>query len=211
MRNIEVGIKTEPVRGLTANLTAYDTEIQDFQTQVTNASVGVLRGYLANAEKVRVRGAEFDVNAAAPSRPVALHRRRLHRRQVRVVPRCAAAARGHRRSGSQGHLRLGPAGHLEVGGVLRRRVRARARPLFGQAGQFFGALDTSYRSDFSSSASYSRYLVVDGYALVNARVGFRASDGWTVFLWSRNLLDRNYFELLTRGAGQYRALRRPTG
>ena len=38
----------------------YNTEIRDFQTQVTNGSVGVIRGYLANAEKARVRGAEFD-------------------------------------------------------------------------------------------------------------------------------------------------------
>jgi hypothetical protein len=50
---------------------------------------------------------------------------------------------------------------------------ARSQSLFGQAGQFFGAVDTSYRSDFSSSASYSRYLVVDGYSLVNARIGVR--------------------------------------
>ena len=63
VRNIEVGIKTELLRGLTANLTAYDTDIEDFQTQVTNASVGVLRGYLANAERVRVRGVELDATA----------------------------------------------------------------------------------------------------------------------------------------------------
>ena len=48
---------------MTANITAYDTEIKDFQAQVVNAGVGVLRGYLANAEKVRVRGVEFDGNA----------------------------------------------------------------------------------------------------------------------------------------------------
>ena len=78
---------------------------------------------------------------------------------------------------------------------------AHAQTVFGQAGDVFGAVDTSYRSDFSSSASESRYLVVDGYALVNARVGFRASDGWTVFLWSRNLLDKNYYELLTAAPG----------
>ena len=65
----------------------------------------------------------------------------------------------------------------------------------------FAAADTSYRSDFSSSPSYSRYLVVDGYSLINARVGFRAADGWTVFLWSRNLLNRNYYELLTAAPG----------
>ena len=60
VHHIEAGIKTEPFRGATANFTWFDTEIRDFQAQVVNASVGVLRGYLANAEKVRVRGAEFD-------------------------------------------------------------------------------------------------------------------------------------------------------
>src|SRR4029453_10512889 len=63
VRNIEVGLKTGLMRGVTANIPAYDTEINNFQTQGANASVGVLRGYLANGEKVRVRGAEFDANA----------------------------------------------------------------------------------------------------------------------------------------------------
>ena len=69
--------------------------------------------------------------------------------------------------------------------------------LFSRTGDFFVALDTSYRSAFSSSPSASRYLIVDGYSLVNARIGFRWTDGWTVSLWSRNLLDKDYYELLT--------------
>ena len=76
-----------------------------------------------------------------------------------------------------------------------------SQSLFGQPGQFFGALDTSYRSDFSSSASYSRYLVADGYSLVNARIGVRTTHGWVVFLWSRNLLIKDYFELLSPAPG----------
>src|SRR6185295_11338944 len=47
-------------RGATANISGFDTEVKDFQAQVTNGSVGVIRGYLANARKVRVRGTEFD-------------------------------------------------------------------------------------------------------------------------------------------------------
>jgi iron complex outermembrane recepter protein len=74
-------------------------------------------------------------------------------------------------------------------------------PVLGQAGDVFAAVDTSYRSSFSSSPTYSRYLVVDGYNLVNVRAGFRAADGWTVFVWARNLLDKNYFELLTAAPG----------
>src|SRR4029077_828127 len=61
------GLKTTPFRGVTANIAAFDTEIKDFQAKVTNGSVGVIRGYLANAEKVRVRGAEFDGSARVTS------------------------------------------------------------------------------------------------------------------------------------------------
>ena len=73
--------------------------------------------------------------------------------------------------------------------------------VLGRAGQWFGAADVSYRSSFSSSASASRYLVVDGYSLLNARAGFRWADGWSVSVWSRNLLDRDYFELLSAVPG----------
>ena len=45
--------------------TIFDTRIDDFQAQVVNAGVGVLRGYLANAERVRVRGLEIDASLAA--------------------------------------------------------------------------------------------------------------------------------------------------
>ena len=88
-----------------------------------------------------------------------------------------------------------------MGGLLRRRVRESRRTLLGRAGEFFGAIDASYRSSFSSSASASKYLVVDGYSLLNARVGFRWADGWTLSLWSRNLLDKDYFELLSAAPG----------
>ena len=73
--------------------------------------------------------------------------------------------------------------------------------VFGQAGEFFGAVDTSYRSEFSSSPSASRYMVVDGYGLINARAGFRWSDGWSVFLWSRNLLDKQLLRIPHGAAG----------
>ena len=73
--------------------------------------------------------------------------------------------------------------------------------LLGRAGQFFTAFDTSYRSTFSSSASASTYLVVDGYTLLNARFGFRAAEGWTLSLWSRNLLNTDYYDLLSAAPG----------
>ena len=73
--------------------------------------------------------------------------------------------------------------------------------LLGRGGQFFGGVDASYRSSFSSSATASRYLIVDSYSLLNVRGGFRWADGWSISIWSRNLLDKNYLELLTAAPG----------
>jgi len=200
VRNIEVGLKTELLRGVTANVTVYDTEIKDFQTQVTNASVGVLRGYLANAEKVRVRGAEFDANARV-HRDLSLYGAVAYTdgRYISFpdAPPPLEETGGPASKDISGTVLPGISKWaLSLGGEY-----AHPQALFGQDGQFFGGADASYRSDFSSSPSYSRYLIVDGYTLLNARVGFRATSGWSVFLWSRNLLDKNYFELLTAAPG----------
>lgn len=85
---------------------------------------------------------------------------------------------------------------VSLGGEYSRDAAA-----FGRTGQFFGAFDASYRSSFSSSASASRYLVVDGYSLLNTRVGFRAPTGWTLSFWARNLLNKDYFDLLSAAPG----------
>jgi iron complex outermembrane recepter protein len=75
------------------------------------------------------------------------------------------------------------------------------RDVLGRAGELFIATDLSARSAFSSNATESRFLNGPGYALVNARVGFRAEAGWDVVLWSRNLGDKDYLELLNAAPG----------
>jgi iron complex outermembrane recepter protein len=200
VRHVEFGVKTEPFRGGTANFTVYDTEIEDFQAQVVNASVGVLRGYLANAEKVRVRGVEFD-GSARVNRRLSFYGAAAYTdgRYISFpdAPPPLEDTGGPQVKDISGSLLPGVS---KWAGSFGAEI-ANPSSVLGRPGEFFGALDTSYRSSFSSSPSYSRYLVVDGYALVNARVGFRWSDGWTISLWSRNLLDKDYFELLTAAPG----------
>ena len=200
VRNFEVGVKTEPFRGVTANIAVYDTEIKDFQAQVINGSVGVIRGYLANAEKVRVRGAEFDgsarVNAGLSLYGAAAYTDGKYVSFTDAPPPLEDTG-GPQFEDISGSMLPGISKWaLSLGGESGRRGL-----LFRQPGQFFGAVDASYRSSFSSSATYSRYLVVDGYSLLNARVGFRAADGWTLSVWSRNLLNKDYFDLLTAAPG----------
>jgi iron complex outermembrane receptor protein len=85
---------------------------------------------------------------------------------------------------------------VSVGGEYARPGR-----LLTRTGQIFAAFDTSYRSRFSSSPSESQYMFVPAYTLLNARLGFRTAEGWTISIWARNLLDRNYFDLLSAAPG----------
>ena len=200
VRHVEIGLKTEPASGVTANLTIYDTEVKDFQAQVVNASVGVLRGYLANAEKARVRGAEFDGNARI-SEHVSLFGAAAFTDGKYVsfpdAPPPLEDTGGPQVKDISGSALPGISRWAaSIGGAFTAPARVLRRQ-----GEVFTVVDTSYRSSFSSSATASKYLVVNGYALLNARVGFRWADGWSVSLWSRNLLDRDYFELLTAAPG----------
>jgi len=198
--HVEVGIKTTPFRNVTANLTAFDTQIDDFQTQVVNASVGVLRGYLANAEKARVRGIEFDGNVRLLNH-VSLYSAVAYT-DGRYVTFVDAPPPLEDTGGPQvKDISGSPLPGISKWAASFGGEYATRASVIGRSGEFFAALDGSYRSAFSSSPSASRYLVVDGYPLFNTRVGFRWSDGWSVTLWTRNLLDKNYFELLTAAPG----------
>jgi iron complex outermembrane receptor protein len=200
VKHFEVGVKTEPFRNVTANVALYNTGIQDFQTQVVNASVGVLRGYLANAEEARVRGVEFD-SSARVGRNFTFYGAAAYT-DARYVTFTDAPPPLEETGGPQvkdvsGSVLPGISKWaVSFGGEYAHDAR-----LAGIQGQWFAAADTSYRSDFSSNASASKYLVVDGYSLVNTRAGFRWNDSWSVTVWARNLLDKNYYEILTAAPG----------
>lgn len=200
VRHWEVGVKTRPLPGLTMNLTAFHTGIKDFQTQVVNAQVGVLRGYLANAEKVRVRGVELDSTyrvtdylnlygsvAFADGRYISFP----------DAPPPLEDTGGPQAKDISGSVLPGLSKWAaSFGGEVTKRAS-----FLGQSGELFARVDASYRSPFSSNPSYSRYLIVGSYALVNPRVGFRTRDGWSASVWARNLGDINYFELLSAAPG----------
>ena len=200
VRHAEFGIKTEPLPGVTANVTVFHTGIHDYQTQVVNSSVGVLRGYLANADKVRVRGVEFDGNARI-GRRVFLYGALAYTDGIYVsfpdAPPPLEETGGPQVKDVSGSVLPGISRWaVTLGGEYSRP----GAPL-GHAGEFFGAVDTSYRSEFSSSPSPSTYLIVEGYGLVNLRGGFRSKTGWQVLVWSRNVFDKDYFEFLTAVPG----------
>lgn len=198
--HVEVGVKTTPTRRSTLNLVFHNTDIKDFQTQVQTAEVGVNRGYLANAERVRVFGVELDGNVSfkhfSVYGAVAYTDGKYTSFKNAPVPLEETGAPSAFKDISGGDL----PGISKWAGSLGAELTTGGK-LLQQKGKYFVAFDTYYRSDFSSSASPSKYLNIDGYALLNARVGFRASEGASLFVWARNLLDQDYFEQLLPAAG----------
>ena len=197
----EVGIKAQPIPTVSLGLTAYNTDVHDYQAQVQAADLSVNRGYLANAEQIRVRGIEFDGN-------------------IRLGNFFSLYGSLAYTDGKYVSFTNAPPPLEETGGPTFKDISGGLLPgiskwaasfggeattnpakFIGQDGEFIFALDGFYRSSFSSSPSPSKYLTVDSYTLLNARAGFRASHGVSLYLWARNLFDTDYFEQLLPGAG----------
>ncbi len=207
VNHIEIGIKTTPTKNSTLNLTIYNTDIKDYQTLVQSPDITQNRGYLANAEKVNVRGAELDGDIKI-SNHFSFYGSfsytdgkyvKFTNAPLPLEETGAKDANGvsyYSKDVSGGQL----PGISKWAGSIGGEYSFDGQ-FFGNSGRFYIASDTYGRSTFSSSPTPSAYLNIQGYALLNARIGFRATKGVSVTAWGRNILDKDYFEQLLPGAG----------
>ncbi len=209
VKHFELGIKTSPSKGSTLNIVIYSTNIEDYQTLVQTAEIGVNRGYLANAEEVRVLGLELDGNIRI-SPAFSMNGAIAYTDAIYVsftnapVPLEETGGEFAFKDISGGRLPGVSKWAGSFGGEYSKTAK-----FFSKSGSFFFTSDVFFRSEFSSSPSSSKFLNVDGYALVNARTGFRVKEGFSAFIWTRNFLNQNYFEQLlpaSGNAGQYAAV-----
>ncbi|HEU0133619.1 MAG TPA: TonB-dependent receptor [Allosphingosinicella sp.] len=218
--HFEIGLKTQFLdRRATLNLAAFWTSIEDYQATVTNGQLGVLRGYLANAEKVRVRGLEADFSIR-PARGLSLYASGAFtdHEYVRFVDApcppelaggaAASAANPASPPGTPGGF--SPA-NCDISGQWLPGISKWAfsfggeyglpAKLLGRSGEVYAGADASYRSRFSSNPSRSAYTDIEGYALASFRLGFRTDDGWNSFAWVRNAFDSKYYDVLATQSG----------
>jgi iron complex outermembrane receptor protein len=220
VNHYETGLKTQLLEHrVTANLAAFWTDIRDFQATVTNSQVNVIRGYLANANKVRSRGLELDA-AARPSERLSLYlngaftdARYVSFPDAPCPPELsggttATAAHPASPPGIPGGY--SPAS-CDISGQWLPGVSRWALSygieydlplslhLLGRISSYV-AFDGSYRSEFSSNPSRSIYTDVSGYALANFRAGLR-TDRWDVYGWVHNAFNRDYLEFLATQSG----------
>ncbi|MEQ7873794.1 TonB-dependent receptor [Sphingomonas sp. ASV193] len=201
--HLEAGVKSQWDRGrVTANLALFRTDIRDFQALVNNGQLGVLRGYLANAGKVRSRGAEWDLSWR-PSRRFnaylnGAYTDARYRRfaDAPCPPELGGGANSPPACDISGQVLPGVSRwSLSFGGEASRPVR-----IGGAAAEVYVGGDANARTRFSSNPSPSAYTWIAGYTLANFRLGLRTPsiDG---FLWIRNAFDTRYFEQLAVASG----------
>ena len=219
--HFEAGLKTQFLnRRATFNLTAYRTEIKNFQATVNGGQFGTVRGYLANAEKVVSQGIEADFKIVASDRLTAYANGAYTDAKYKKFTNAPCPPE---LSGGTFYA-VGVTPDLSLAGIPGS-PSPRACDISGQAlpgvskwafsygaeynipakllakdGQVYVGVDGSFRSSWNSNASPSRYTVVDAYALTNFRAGFRA-EGFDIYGWVRNAFDVNYMELLQVAPG----------
>lgn len=201
VNHVEIGVKTKPSQQSVLNFTVFNTAVKDYQTQVQTAELGVNRGYLANAEQVRVSGAELEGNIRLMNRisfygSLAYTDGKYVSFKNAPVPLEETGAAQAFKDISGGRLPGISTWAASYGGEYGIKGH-----LLEQEGSYYLAVDAFYRSAFSSSNTPSRFLNIEAYTLVNARIGFRTSAAFSANLWVRNLLDKNYFEQLMPAAG----------
>jgi len=219
INHYEAGLKTQFWNRLaTLNLAAFWTDISDYQATVNNSQTTVIRGYLANADKVRVRGVEVDFSVRPlDSLNVYVNGAYTDHEYVKF----ADAPCPPELSGGTINPAGPPSAPGTPGGVspLACDISGQWLPgisnwaatygfqydlpiaALGENGSAYFGFDGLYRSKFSSNPSRSIYMDVDGYSTAAVRLGARIGGNWDVFAWGRNILDEEYFELLSQQSG----------
>jgi iron complex outermembrane receptor protein len=218
--HFELGLKSQFWdRKATLNLAAFRTDIRDYQATVNNGQFGVLRGFLANADKVRSQGIEADFSIRPSQRFTAYasgaytDAKYVRFTDAPCPPELAGgtiAGPGQTPSAPSTPGGISPA-NCDISGQRLPGVSKWAfsfggegnvpATFLGNPGEVYLGYDGSYRSSFSSNPSPSAFTNVDGYHLSNFRFGFRSDDGFNLFAWVRNAFDENYFEQLFVGPG----------
>ncbi|QNQ11200.1 TonB-dependent receptor [Sphingomonas alpina] len=217
--HFEIGLKSQFWdRKATLNLTGFWTSIKDYQALVNDGANSTLRGYLANADKVRVRGIEADFSIR-PSERFNLYVNGAF--TDHEYTKFTNAPCPPERSGGSAAPAGNPGGLVGVPGQpspLVCDISGQWLPgiskwafsfggeynvpaqIFGKDGEVYLGADANNRSKFSSNASRSIYTDINGYTLANFRLGYRTDD-FNIFGWVRNAFDAKYFELLATTPG----------
>jgi iron complex outermembrane receptor protein len=179
--NYEIGVKSQPIRGVYLNVTGYQIDWDNMQVSGRTTGDSGVFGLISNVGAARVRGMELELTAT-PYRGFNLNVNagytdaKLSEDQVSDVV-VAAGRKGDRLTYVPKWNVSGSADYTwDFSETLEGTVR------------LDGAYVGSSYSTLAASDQYRRK--VDSYALFNARVGVQAPDGdWSAQLFVNNLFN----------------------
>lgn len=199
INSYEAGLKTSWwANKLTVNLAGFWTDVSDYQTTIVDVDRNNI-SFFTNVGKVRTRGVEADVRAA-PAPWLSLYGSGTYTdAQYVSYPNapCPIETNGQTLCDLSGDRLPGVSKWAFSAGGEAKAGIGRA---LGQETEVYVGADYSYRSNYYTTASLSRYSLIPGYSLLNARIGVRALDGSVdIQLWGRNLFDKDYYQSLSAG------------
>jgi iron complex outermembrane receptor protein len=198
----EAGVKARVFDGaLTVNADVFHADVTDFQAnRVDTVAPAALRTYLANIPKVRVQGLELDA-------------------RLRIGTRLKLWTSGAYADSEYVSYPNGPCPIEKIGsGTTACDLTGVALPgtpkwsgswggeyavpvTLGPAkGEAFLRWDVSAKTSVNGDSTGSPHMVIPGYALVNASIGYRAGK-WDIALFARNLFDQDYLQNVAAQSG----------
>lgn len=197
VNSYEVGLKSQFLdRKLTLNAAGFWTDVHNYQSAITTlTNLGTYLQYIQNVGNVRSRGFELDAQVQPNeliSFTASLAYTDSYYRSYHNAPAPVERANLGATTDLSGQQ---IAGAPKLTYTLAADV---TQPLGVHALSVYGHADFSHRSSFFTQVTNSAYSRVQGYGLVNARIGLRTEDSrWDLSLWARNLLDKSYFQTLS--------------
>ena len=184
--SIDIGLKTSLFdRRLLLDITAYDQDFQDFQAQFYQKVDGFTTFVFGNASHLYVRGVEVNVSAL-PVAGLRLDSGMIYNDATYgsfLVPCAPGGTAICDADGNQ--LANAPKWKFILSGEYAWDVSSDV--------QGYVQFAANYRTDMQASSSPDPKLQIDGYGLLDGRIGVRgAGDRWGASVFVKNLLDERF-------------------
>lgn len=193
--NSEIGIRTSwPDAGLTFNVTAFHTIVEDYQISARAPGVASIY-YLINAAKLRSNGIEMDFSWR-PVRTVDFVISGGGMYNSAIFKSFPTAQCWAGQTAAQGCV----GGQQDLSGTeLPHAPKWSGNLMASYNGDLGGGFaihlngDVNYRSRAGQGFPISPWMYQEGYALLNMSIGISGNDDmWKVSLFGRNLTDKNF-------------------
>lgn len=202
---LELGLKGETLANrLRYGLTAYRTEVRDYQALSYNTGEGLVstprQNNILNIPKVRLTGLELDAGLKLPFRlqiDGAIAYSRAISTEFPNAPNPDTQRSDRDLSGRQLYNAPLWSGRLELSQVV---------PLPGPSLEAYWGVQQSFRSSYFLSVEQTATTRVPSYGLTDLRVGLQdPGQSWQVEAWIRNLTDEDALQSVVAlyGLGDY--------